>query len=75
MRFQVCTVSPTLARAWASARERIPFLPPPVAVADPGCACGQPLDMEMERTEGRCVNCAFQAAEAAYRAGRAGGDE
>ena len=44
------------------ARE-VPFLP----AQPPTCACGAPLDMEMERDEGRCVNCAFEAAVAFYR--------
>jgi hypothetical protein len=73
MRFQVCTVSPALARAWASARERVPFLPPPEPAPDPcaviapsACACGAPFEMEMERDLGECVDCAFRAAEAAY---------
>lgn len=26
------------------------------------CACGELLDMEMERDEGRCANCMFERA-------------
>ncbi len=64
MHHQVCTVSPTLARAWASPGA-VPFLPPPnpAAVTAPTvCACGEPLTMEMERDLGECVECQFRAA-------------
>lgn len=68
MRYPVCTVSPALARAWSSIKERVPFLPPAsTAPSFPVCACGAELDMEMEKDEGRCVDCAFQAAEAGFR--------
>ena len=67
MRFPVCTISPFRAIL-------APFLPaPPQAPPSPSlCACGEPLDMEMERTEGRCVECAFAEAEAKYLAGLRG---
>jgi hypothetical protein len=52
----------------------LPFLPVPSPLPTfllaPRCACGERLELEMEKDEGRCVNCAFQAAEAAWREGR-----
>ena len=75
MRNQVWTLGPALARAWAIGQkallqERVPFLPPPVTTPAPPvliCACGAVMDLEMEKDEGRCVNCAFEAADAVYR--------
>lgn len=76
MQHQVCTVSPALARAWAAVQARVPFLPAPdegfdqinpAALRPATCVCGEPLDLEMEKDEGQCINCAFAAAEAAFR--------
>lgn len=63
MRHPVCTLSPLRAilAPFLPADEPTPAPEPPAA-----CACGEPLDMEMEKDEGRCVNCAFEAAEAGY---------
>lgn len=70
MRFQVCTVSPALARAWDAARARIPFLPAPdptTVTAPKVCACGAALEMEMEKDLGECVDCGYKAAIRVYR--------
>jgi len=50
---------------WLGARP-VPFLTgpgPQVAVLAPErCACGEPLDLEMERDLGQCCNCQAEAA-------------
>lgn len=64
---QAWTLGPALARAWALGQKALhrPRVPQPAAAT--ACACGKPLDMEMERDEGRCVDCAFVAAMDAYK--------
>jgi len=64
MHHQVCTIAPTRAIL-------APFfcsLPDPVAVQAPEvCACGEPLDLEMERDLGECANCQAEAAGVSNR--------
>lgn len=59
MHHQVCTISPHRAIL-------APFFcspPDPVGVQAPEvCACGEPLDLEMERDLGECVCCQAEAA-------------
>ena len=58
MHFGVCTPSPHLATL-------APFMPAVDPAAEAGlarCRCGEPLEREMERDCGICVDCQCEAA-------------